>query len=499
MTALLMIVLVGFAGMVIDVGRVYVAQRQLQNAVDATALSIAQNMPDDYAGYNTYPSYDGVSPSKNALLGYKVTAEVPTITFICSSDAPGYEPGANPPTTATCPADVSTQDAETLCQPGDSLPPTPAGVGCNAVTVSEKATVQTTLVGAFAALLHYSFPQFTLSASATASAPQTAQPKELNVEVILDTTPSMGPLGGPCMSTVTGIDLPHVPYGIDCAKAGVRALLAGLAPCDGPCAGDNPNQNGELGANVSNPLDEVGLMTYPALANVADRTDELNCTEDLGHNPMKPDVEYPTPYPPPNQPQLGYDIVGLSSDYRTSDDPTAPLNPDSDLVKSVWWSQCPPGTPNGVYPGGDYYGLEDTGQQTTYLAGAIAEAQYQLTQNARPNTTNVIIVLSDGQLNHVNFANNGNDDTPCASAQAAAEAAKQQDTLIYSIAYDSHMNCTDTSGAFQQQPGLSLMRAIASPNTTTDTYFFDQPQGGDLTTIFGQIAQELAIKTRLIS
>src|SRR5262249_1282735 len=149
------------------------------------------------------------------------------------------------------------------------------------------------------------------------------------------------------------------------------------------------------------------------------------------------------------QPQPGYDIIGLSSDYKTSDDPTAPLNPASNLVQSVYWSQCP----GGNYPGGDYYGLKDTGQQTTYLAGALAEAQYQLAHApARASggaPVNVIIVLSDGQLNQVTFANNGHDNNPCASANAAATAAKGTGTLIFSIAYDSTQNCTDNSGTYR--------------------------------------------------
>ncbi len=227
----------------------------------------------------------------------------------------------------------------------------------------------------------------------------------------------------------------------------MRALLSGLAPCTGTCTGNVPNPGNALGANVTDPLDEVGLVTYPALKNPANRPDEINCTADLGRDARNPDVEYPTPYPPPTQPQPGYDIIGLSSDYRTSDDPTAPLNPSSNLVQSVYWTQCP----GGNYPRGDYYGLEDTGQQTTYLAGAIAEAQYQLAQTARPNAVNAIIVLSDGQLNHVTFANGGNDNNPCASADAAATAAKATGTLIYSIAYDSTLNCTDNTGALPQR------------------------------------------------
>ena len=458
MTALMMVVLVGFAALVVDVGRVYLAQRQLQNAVDASALSVAQNMPNDFVGYSTVPSFDGVAPSKNALFGYGVTAEDPVVTFQCSADAPGYDPN-----TDSCPADASPEDQSSLCQPGDSQPPTPAGVGCNAVTVAETATVKSTFAGIFG------FPSFTLTADATASAPQSGEAQTpLNVEVILDTTPSLGPEGGRCGSAVTGINFPSVPYGIDCAKAGVRALLSGLAPCTGTCTGNVPNPGNALGANVTDPLDEVGLVTYPALKNPANRPDEINCTADLGRDARNPDVEYPTPYPPPTQPQPGYDIIGLSSDYRTSNDPTAPLNPSSNLVQSVYWTQCP----GGVYPRGTYYGLEDTGQQTTYLAGAIAEAQYQLAQTARPNAVNAIIVLSDGQLNHVTFANGGNDNNPCASADAAATAAKAKGTLIYSIAYDSTLNCTDNAGLTATYPArrscrTSRLRAPRPSSTST--------------------------------
>ena len=485
MTALMMVVLVGFAGFVVDIGRVYIAQRQLQNAVDASALSVAQNMPDDFRGFSTVPNFDGVAPSKNALFGFGVTADDPAVTFECSQDAPGYDPK-----TDSCPADASTQDQpNNLCQPAGAQPPNPAGVGCNAVTVSESATVKST----FAAI--FGFLHFRLSANATASAPQSGSaPTPLNVEVILDTTPSMGQEGGPCGSAVTGINRPRVPYGIDCAKAGVRALLSGLSPCVITCTGNNPNPGNELGANVTDPLDEVGLVTYPALSNVNNRPVEVDCTD---HNFSRNYVEYPTPYPPPTQPQPGYDIIGLSSDYRTSDDPTAPLNPGSDLVQSVWWTQCP----GGVYPGGDYYGLKDTGQQTTYLAGALAEAQYQLTQNARPNAVNVIIVLSDGQLNQVTFANGGHDNNPCQSAAAAATAAKNTGTLIFSIAYDSTLNCSDTSNnsPYHNRRGLQLMQNIATPNTQTQTYFYNQPATGDLTNIFSQISQALTqINTRLI-
>jgi Flp pilus assembly protein TadG len=494
LTALMMVVLVGFAGMVVDVGRAYIAQRQLQNAVDSTALAIAQNMPNDYAGwcqsagasYSTTCAsltpappnlgFSGITGARNALFGYGVTANPPTVTFACSPNAPQYDP-----TTKTCPSDASAQDAGTPCRPGGSLPPAQAGVGCNAVTVTESAKVKTTLAGVFG------FANFNLNATATASAPQAGQTQTpLNVEVILDTTTSMQ---DKCSSPVTGIPNGQAEK-IDCAKAGVQALLSGLSPCIGTaaCGPTTNNPSPELGANLTNAaniLDEVGLMAFPALTNISSRPNEIDCTaQSFG-------VQYPTPYPPPGA-QPGYDIVGLSSDYRVSDTATT-LNTSSALAKAVFWSQCP----NGKYPNGDFYGLQDIGGQRTYLAGAIAEAQTLLTQASvkRPSAQNVIIVLSDGELNQVNFSNGGSDTTPCKSANTAATAAKTAKTLIYSIAYNSAGNCTDSSGTFNNVAGATLMRDIASGSGT----FYNQPAAGDLTAIFTQIGQSLAqINSRLI-
>ena len=206
----MMVVLVGFAGLVIDVGRVYLAQRQLQNAVDSTAIAVAQNMPNDYAGWcqsagstasidcaSLTPAppplgFGGATGARNALFGYGVTANGPTLTFICSPNGPGYQAGANPPATATCPQDASPQDASALCNPGNMANPPPNG--CNAVTVSESATVKTTFAGIFG------FSNFNLSVSGTATAPdQTITP--IDVAVVLDTTGSMSQ-SAPGSSTV---------------------------------------------------------------------------------------------------------------------------------------------------------------------------------------------------------------------------------------------------------------------------------------------------------
>ena len=52
MVALAMVVLLGFAGLVIDIGRVWVAQRQLQAAVDSAALVAGQDLPNATTAYS---------------------------------------------------------------------------------------------------------------------------------------------------------------------------------------------------------------------------------------------------------------------------------------------------------------------------------------------------------------------------------------------------------------------------------------------------------------
>ncbi len=255
MTALMMVVLCGFAALVIDIGRVWIAQRQLQNAVDATALAIGQNMPNDYAGWcqaaganastdcgalSPRPpafGYSGIAGGVNALFGYGVAPNTPTVQFTCVSVAPGY-------TSGTCTADASTQDTSTPCQPGNSL--APIGTGCNAVIVKQTASVKTT----FAAIPPFSFAKFTVSATSVASARGGAT-KPLDVAVVVDSTASM--------NASCGDNVPGIPNGqadkIDCAKQGVRTLLTGLWPC----GQSYQNCNGQAA------LDRASLLTFPAL------------------------------------------------------------------------------------------------------------------------------------------------------------------------------------------------------------------------------------------
>jgi hypothetical protein len=100
--------------------------------------------------------------------------------------------------------------------------------------------------------------------------------------VILDTTQSMT---DSCSSSVTGTG--SNPQKLDCAKAGMRALLQALWPCNSTLTtggAATTNTGGQLGANVSAPVDEVGLEVFPAISGnppspAATTTDrQVDCT-----------------------------------------------------------------------------------------------------------------------------------------------------------------------------------------------------------------------------
>jgi hypothetical protein len=502
LVALSMIVLIGFAALVFDVGRVYVAQQQLQAAVSAAALVAGQDLPNATNAYTNGVSYGGAAGEKNAVGGYGVTANSPTVTFECLSHGPHYTSGSPP----TCPTDTSS----TSCQPSGAQPTQPSGVTtCNAVTVTETATVKSTFGSSF-------LPSFTVSASATAAQRGTVA-VPVNAYVILDNTNSMGDA---CAATVAGIT-PEPSYKqpepdkLDCAKAGTQALLNTLNPCATSLTtcpttytkNSTATPATELGANVAAPVDEVGLMVIPAITgnppSATTLAEEINCNSSSTFP-----VEYP-PWSNPTTPALltgdayiGYEAVGLSSDYRTADASTATIASTwttSNVVEAVDWGECSPQS----YPAGttsqksnqDAYGLKDIGGQGSYLAGAISEAQYQLQQHARTGASNVIIIESDGEMNpSTTFSNGTKSTTPCTDAYNAAAQAKLAGDTIYTIEYDNTGGCGPDSGAGANATydnADTLMQDMAS--STSD--YFDDPTAGDLSASFQQVGDSISSST----
>lgn len=219
---LFLVVLCGFAGLVIDVGRVYVAQRELQQAVDAAALAAAQDLPTTAAANSDVTTYSALAGSKNANTKM-MTAATPSVTYKCLTS-----------TGITC------QTGTGQCS-------------CNAIQVSESATVNTTFLHVLG------LTSFTSVSSTSTASMHGGTPHPLDIAVVLDTTASMN---SSCTNNVSGISSGNSTK-LDCAKEGVRALLSTLDPCSPTLSSCGSVTNG----NVANALDEVSLFTFPGITS----------------------------------------------------------------------------------------------------------------------------------------------------------------------------------------------------------------------------------------
>ena len=172
----MMVVLLAFAALVVDFGRVYFSLRELQASTDAAALAGAEALPNG-TGTTTATSYSAVSGNKNAY------SNLPNVTMVS-----GYP-------LVKCLTTLANQ-----------------GIACvspsngNAIQVKQQVTVPLT----FAKVV--GFNSFTLTATATA-AMRGAVPTPYNVAIVVDSTQSMTNSDGG--SNCTGSRE-------SCALAGVR-------------------------------------------------------------------------------------------------------------------------------------------------------------------------------------------------------------------------------------------------------------------------------------
>ena len=81
------VVLIGFTGLAIDLGRVWVAKQQLQRAVDAATLAAGQDLPNAANALTDAQNY-AANGTRNPLTGSGVTAGAPSITFECNTSGP---------------------------------------------------------------------------------------------------------------------------------------------------------------------------------------------------------------------------------------------------------------------------------------------------------------------------------------------------------------------------------------------------------------------------
>jgi Flp pilus assembly protein TadG len=368
-----------------------------------------------------------------------------------------------------------TMSATVKCLTSTGIICTASPANANAIVVTETATVNSL----FARVL--GFTTWTISAIATASA-KGGYNGPYNVEIILDTTSSMND---------TDSDSQCASTRISCALTGIRTLLSTLSPCAAGLSscGTATSETATVGANVPTPVDEVGLFVFPGLKSTSYVPADWACpTGNLSGD----SIAYN------NSPV--YQIIALSSNYRTSD--TAALNASSYLAIAVG-AGCSTGV---AAPGG----------QGTFYAGVIDAAQAQLVADARPNTKNVMILLSDGNANATKTQmGTGATSYPytneCQQAVTEAQKAANAGTTVYSVAYGAEASgCTTDSPAIT--PCQTMQQIASSPGTVPNpaNFFSDYTASGgtsscisaarptsSLTQIFTEIADDLTVSRLL--
>jgi len=417
MVAVMLVAILALTAFVIDMGHVYFCYRELQATTDAAALAGGAAIPNGTA-FTTAYKYSG-STANGAVYNVHSNLTIPTVTpqLGCATNA-AYQ-----------------------------LPPCiiyGAQISANVLQVTEKATVPLM----FASLVGRSSMPITAVSVASASGGSVAP---FNVAIVVDSTASMGSqdAGGLC---------PHAKE--TCALDGVQVLLQNLSPCAGTGTCTASGKTGQ----VNNAVDEVSLFTFPAITSASAPSEYCGG----GRPSVQP---YPLPaigVAPASTPT--YQVVGFSSDYRSSSSSTT-LNSSSDLTLAAGGaSTCT--------------GLQDPGGAGTYYPSVIYSAESLLLseQEARPNTQNALIILGDGEATATksDMASNAtasgtypsyNDE--CTQAVTAAQWAANQGvggTRVYVVAYGT----SNSTGAWcQTDPApynvpCNELKAMAS----TAAYFY---------------------------
>jgi Flp pilus assembly protein TadG len=441
--ALMATVLLGFAGVVLDLGRAYIGYRELQSATDAAALAGAQNLKSTNAA-TIAKSYSALSGSYNAQSSFTSTKML--------TGYPKFE----------CLTAITRMGVACI-----------APNSANAVQVIEQATIPTFFSEVFG------IGQMTLTATSTAAVVG-ARAAPMNVAIVIDTTASMATYDTNCGNTR-----------LNCALNGVQILLAGLSPCS-PAAGTCTVSNGV----AAGALDQVSIFTFPPVT-VGTVSNDYNCS---GSNPTIVPYVLPvfnaTTYTPSGSGTGTYQITNFLSDYRASDS-AASLNTSSNLSMTLG-----AGTKNG----NNCAGMSDPGGDGTYYAAAVYAAQSALIAeyaaeggaSAVPVPQNIMIVLSDGEANanasKMNSSSNAAWNTTgtypsaldqCQQAVEAADYAKNAGTTVYSVAYGSESSgcTTDSTNMTPINQANITPCQVMSEIASGSTYFYsDYNQSGSSST-----------------
>ncbi len=468
---LLSAVIIGAAGLSIDLGHAYVAYRQLQSSTDAAALAGA------------YALGQGTSTQAS------VTSQVDL--YATTSGGANYNTGLPSPTvsvTFSCVSDSSMVAA----------PCAASGTGYNVVHVTQTATIPTFFIRVLSVVGISSAKSITMSSSASATMASGAN-DQVNVAMVVDATASMNTqdTDASCGNTR-----------VYCALQGVRTMLGLLAPCTASTSNSS---------DTCVPYDQVSLFTFPTIqANTV--SNDTDCSTSTSPSI----IPYTTPaagatWSTPTGTAGTYQITGYGSNWTSSNSVGGALSSSSTLVNAS-------GGPTGTCAG-----LDSVGGDGTYYAGAIYAAQSSLVaaKAAAPGSRNIMIILSDGDASAssgkiqnppgTNVGHSGNTypslDDQCHQAITAANYATTNGTTVYTIAYGAASSgCSTDTGAYAISPCQAMMQMSSGYVSSTNApHFYSDATASQnkgqctssnnpnltLTGIFGNITAQLT-KPRLI-
>jgi len=421
--ALLGALIVGVAGLSVDLGHAYACYRQLQASTDAAALAGAYglSLPGATAASVTArtQNFSSVTGGANA------TPNLPNVsistTFKCIADSPIVE--------APCSA-----------------------FGNNVIQVVQRTTIPTYFIRVLSFMGINSAQSLTLTAASTATM-MSGKATQVNVAVVLDTTASMGTYDSDANCNDSRIH---------CALSGVQTMLKALQPCTASST-----------STSCTPFDQVSIFTYPNV-QASTASNDTNCPTS---NPTIVPYSTPTPgatWTAPTGAAATYQITDYLSDYSTTNQQGGSLSSSSDLTVATGGSSV---TNCG--------GMQTPGGDGTYYAGAIYAAQSSLmaAQTANPGSQNYMIILSDGDANAKSskitgsgtLSGNvyGSADDQCHQAITAANFATNQGTTVFTIAYGAPSSgCSTDKGALAISPCSTLQQMSSGWNSGDQSHFY---------------------------
>jgi Flp pilus assembly protein TadG len=408
--ALLMVLFLGMDGLTVDLGHAYVCYRELQTSTDAATLAGAYSMTASGATSST------------------VTSQVKAYSSLLSGAGTTSGLGAN----ANSNLVSVTLTGPTLSCVTNSVyvqvPCTASNTGDNVIQVTQTAVVPMYFIQALKAFGNLPGTTITLHSTSTAAIESGAN-KALNLAIILDTTASMNDQDNDANCGNTQL------Y---CALQGMQTLMQSLSPCS----------TGSTSSSCLSAYDQVSLFTFPNIqANNA--SDDTSCPTS---NPSIPSYSAPaipsssnTTWTAPTGSSATYQVTGYSDNYLSSNQQNGAISTSSGL-----------GIASGANSGSNCSGLQAPGGDGTYIAGAMyaAMTSLQAAKVANPNSTNAMILLSDGGANSSKFAAGFSSSSTtypskidqCAQTVAAGNyATNTLGITVYTVAYGASTNTSDCS------------------------------------------------------